>query len=171
MDRELVGDFIDAVATEPEKALGMLAGHPDLKSARWIHGESPLHFLAIEGTAEAVAFLADAGFDLEATNEFGDTALIDAVTMGRADVVKVLLDEGANPNCLSNTMAFPLHHAMVTGRIEIVRMLLAAGADPRLRGPYGETLSDIFLIVTQPAMRSQLADVLKERGFSLSDFE
>jgi len=171
MDRELVGEFIDAVATEREKASSMLAAHPDLKSARWIHQESVLHFLAIEGSAQDVAFLADAGFDLEATNEFGDTALIDAVGLGRAEVVKVLLDRGANPNCVSKTTAFPLYNALMHGRIETVRMLLAAGADPLLQAPYGETLKDVFLMVTEPAARSQLVDALKECGFPVSDFE
>jgi ankyrin repeat protein len=73
----LIGEFIDAVVRDQERAAELLAAHPDLIIARWLHGETVLHFLAVEGFTEGVKFLAERGADVNALNEFGDSALID----------------------------------------------------------------------------------------------
>jgi hypothetical protein len=78
----LVGEFLDAVVQAPKKADDLLAEHPDLLNARWIHNETVLHFLAIEGFAEGVMFLSSRGAEVNAVNEFGDTALVDVAALG-----------------------------------------------------------------------------------------
>ena len=52
----LVGDFIDAVVQDQERAARLLGAHPELLNARWIHDETALHFLAIEGFLDGVTF-------------------------------------------------------------------------------------------------------------------
>src|SRR5882724_11015998 len=47
-DAELVQAFIDAVVSNPAKAKRIFSEHPRLKDARVLHGETILHFFAVE---------------------------------------------------------------------------------------------------------------------------
>lgn len=98
---DLVGDLIDAAVDDPSRAERLLADHPDLIHARWIHDETPLHFLAIENYPAGARWLAEHGIDVNATNEFGDTALIDVLFVGNIEMAELLLALGANPNVSS----------------------------------------------------------------------
>jgi ankyrin repeat protein len=121
LSQALIGEFIDAVLSDQPKAATMLTAHPDLLNARWIHDETALHFLAVEGFAEGVRFLAERGADVNAVNEFGDSALIDVATIGRAnDVAEILLAHGANPNATSITRDNVLHGAVRSGNARLV---------------------------------------------------
>src|SRR5437764_169484 len=55
----LIGEFIDASVRDQDKAAELLAAHPDLINARWLHGETVLHFLTVEGFGDGVRFLAE----------------------------------------------------------------------------------------------------------------
>jgi len=57
----LTGKFIDAVVHDQQRAVALLADHPDLLNARWLWGETVLHFLAVERFASGVKFLAERG--------------------------------------------------------------------------------------------------------------
>ena len=142
MEKALIGEFIDAVVREPQKAVALLAAHPDLLDARWIHEETVLHFLAVEGFADGVSFLADRGADVNAVNEFGDSPLVDAAALGYDRIAETLLRHGANPNARSATYDNPLHASARGGHIRVVDALLAAGADGRYRTDLGESIFD-----------------------------
>src|SRR5687768_10078468 len=109
VDASTTGEFIDAVVLDQSKAAEMLRHEPLLRDARWIHEETVLHFLCIEGKAAHVRLLGEWGFDPNAVNEFGDTPLIDVAVLGRDDVAAVLLDLGADPNARSATRDNVLH--------------------------------------------------------------
>jgi ankyrin repeat protein len=87
----LIGEFIDAAVRDQERAAGLLAAHPDLINARWLHGETVLHFLAVEGFTEGVAFLAEHGADVNAVN-----VLHSAVRSANDRLVALLLAAGAD---------------------------------------------------------------------------
>src|SRR5262245_55968258 len=93
----LIGEFIDEAVRDHQRASQLLAAHPDLINARWIHGETVLHFLAVEGFIEGVTFLAERGADVNRVNEFGDAPLIDVAVLGHTDIAAVLIRHGANP--------------------------------------------------------------------------
>lgn len=133
----LLGELIDLAVREPTKAEALLAMHPVLLSGRWILGETPLHFLAVEGHPTAVRWFAEHGFDVNATNEFNDTALLDAVGLENLPMVELLLSLGANPNVFSQTKDTPLELAVLAGSPTLVRMLLDAGADVAAGGNSG----------------------------------
>ena len=89
MTRELIGRFIDAAVQDHSMARHMLRQNPDLLDARYLHGETVIHFLAVEGLVPGVQFLAEVGAAVDLPNRFGDTALVDVATLcgatGRID--------------------------------------------------------------------------------------
>jgi ankyrin repeat protein len=138
----LVGEFLDAVVQAPKKADDLLAEHPNLLNARWIHNETVLHFLAIEGFAEGVKFLLSRGADVNAVNEFDDTALIDVAALGNHEIADMLLQYGANPNAKSLARDNALHAAVRSGNVRLVALLLEKGADGRYRTDLDESVFD-----------------------------
>jgi ankyrin repeat protein len=159
-DQDLVSEFIDAAAQNAAKARQLLSQHPELIHARWVHGESVLHFLAVENFIDGVRFLAENGADPNMVNEFGDPPLIDVAFLGNAEVAEILLANGADPNGRSRTRDNVLHCAVRSGNSRLVRMLLDAGADPTYRTDFDETVFDA--LPADPAHRESIIVVLAE---------
>jgi ankyrin repeat protein len=166
-DNAIVGEFIDAVGQDATRAEGILSANPWLRDARWLHEETILHFLAIEGTAEQVELLGQWDFDPNAVNKFGDSPLIDVATLGREDVAGVLLQVGANPNARSATMGCVLHCAVRSGNPRLVELLLARGADPNCVTELGETVLDA--LSDDGEQRAAIEQVLARYGLRKSD--
>lgn len=139
-DRELVGRFIDAVVDDPSTAETLLASHPELRDARWLHEETPLHFLAVEGFLDGVRWLAAHGFDVNTPNRFGETALVDVASMGKVEMVRLLLDSGADPNTSSQVHGTALLAAVNSTSLPTVQALVSAGAAPVLDALYEQLL-------------------------------
>lgn len=163
----LIGEFIDAVVTSPDKAVSLLELHPGLINARWIHEETALHFLAIENYIDGVAFLAEHGATIDATNEFGDTALIDVCGLGNVEMAALLLRWGANPNARSKTADNLLHGAVERGDVRLVALLLNAGADPDYVTDWGSTIGEA--LANLGPERDEIAALLTARGIRLDD--
>jgi ankyrin repeat protein len=167
LSRELIGEFIDAAVRDQVRAARLLATHPDLIKARWLHNETVLHFVAIEGFTGAVTFLAEHGADVSAVNEFGDAPLIDAAALGHTEIAAVLLRHGANPNARSDTRDNVLHIAVQAANEPLVALLLAAGADARYCTDLGESVFNA-LPLSGPGRERMLA-VLAEHGVVLDE--
>jgi ankyrin repeat protein len=170
LSHEFVGAFIDAVVEDPRRADAMLAEHPALLNARWMHNETVLHFLAIEGFSEGVPFMASRGADVDAVNEFGDTALVDVAGLGLTEIVEILLGHGANPNARSSVRDSPLHAATRSGYVDVVRRLLRAGANAQYRNYLGETVLDAVRF-SPTAGHRELLKTLKGAGVEDHDRE
>jgi len=154
---EAIGEFIDAVVRDPVRADAMLEEQPELLDARWIHNETVLHFLAIEGFADGVRFLASRGADVNAVNEFGDTALVDVASLGLAYIVDILLTHGASPDATSQTRESALHAATAAGHVDVVHALLKAGADATYHTDFGETVFDAVACAPAEAQQELVA--------------
>jgi len=163
MTHALVGEFITAVVQDPKKADALLAEHPDLLNARWMHDETVLHFLAIEGFADGVSFLASRGADVNAVNEFGDSALIDVAALGNDEMAGTLLRYGANPNAQSDTRDNVLHTAVRSGNPRLVALLLQSGADARYRTDLDESVFDAVNEL-RPDRREEILNTLAGYG-------
>ena len=161
-DRVLVGQLIDAACEDHEKARRLLSQHPDLLQARWVHGETALHFLAIENYAQGVRFLAENGADVNAPDDFGDAPLIDVATLGNDAVAEVLLAFGADPNATSETRDNVLHCAVRSGSSRLVRLLLRAGAHPSYLTDAEETVFDA--LPEDPERRIEIIAISDEFG-------
>ena len=160
-DRARLGELIDAAVRDPDKARAIIAADRSLLGARYIHGETALHFLAVEGFTEAVALLADLGASVDEPNRSGDTALVDVATLGNVDVARVLLRRGANPNAKSVTRDNVLHCAVQSGIGELVQLLIEAGAQTDYVTDIGQTIRDA---VPWGARREEIEKLLSELG-------
>jgi uncharacterized protein len=154
--------FIDAAVQDHSAARDILRRSPELLNARYIHGETVLHFLAVEGYTDGVRFLAEAGAQVDVPNEFGDTALVDAAALGDPKVVAVLIEHGADPNASSTVRDNVVHAAAQSGNPEVLDLVLGAGG----RGDYvtqlGETVWDA--LSGRAETRDQMEAVLRKHG-------
>uniref|UniRef100_A0A7S0N7J7 Uncharacterized protein n=1 Tax=Cryptomonas curvata TaxID=233186 RepID=A0A7S0N7J7_9CRYP len=93
--------------------------------------ETPLIREAAEGDARAVAWLLDAGADVNARmeNEMGFTAINQAAYFGNATCIIQLLKHKADPCVVDRSGATPLFAAAQNGELECIKVLLKAGAD------------------------------------------
>ncbi|XP_049788061.1 26S proteasome non-ATPase regulatory subunit 10-like isoform X1 [Schistocerca cancellata] len=98
-----------------------------------------LIYAAEEGAVEDLQALLEAGANVGARDEIGETALHWAAQWGHTDSVKCLLEAGAEVDARSDGQSTPLHLAAERGRTAVVGLLLASSADPNARTPYGRT--------------------------------
>ncbi len=114
-------------------------------------GWTPLMYAARDGAADAIAALADAKADLNATDPDGTTALMYAITNAHFDTAAVLIEKGANPNVADSTGTTALYSAVDMHTMgpmlsrpspklvdkldsaDIVRILLTKGANVNAR--------------------------------------
>lgn len=107
--------------------------------------------LAATGNAEGVRALAEAdGFDVNAMDETGMTALCWASRNGHVEVVRFLVDRGADVERPSCGGMRPLHHAANYVQLEVMKELLDRGADLRTADDAGNTPLHWF---APPALR------------------
>ncbi|MFA5039816.1 MAG: ankyrin repeat domain-containing protein [Candidatus Omnitrophota bacterium] len=67
--------------------------------------------------------------DVDARDEYGNTALHHAAAMGSVAVAEVLLAAAAEPDAVNNVGQTPLHVAATVGRADVANLLLASGAN------------------------------------------
>lgn len=88
---------------------------------------------------EEVAKFKDREAFLNAKNNYGYTALQEAIRYGYIDIVKLLLDLGADPNALDADGRNAVHHAAQSNELAAMRLLLKNGAAFRKKDPYQYT--------------------------------
>ena len=81
--------------TKSKLARKLVKDHPEVLDLRTGIGETALHYLAVEDYADAVQLLIDLGADVNVTNEFGDSALEEAMQVNAKETVEVLRRAGA----------------------------------------------------------------------------
>lgn len=106
---------------------------------------SPVHTIlraAREGDAALKSLLAT-GVNINATDEDGETALMEAADSRRGtEAVRVLIANGANVNLADEDGETALMRAADEGNSATVQLLLQAGANPNARDDDGETALD-----------------------------
>ena len=87
-----------------------------------------------QGDSVTLARLIEAGADVDAKNQHGQTGLMLSARDGRLDVVRLLVDHGADLDQTAKFHLSALMLAVINGRTEIVRLLVDAGADRSILG-------------------------------------
>ena len=86
------------------------------------------------GDIPALEALLDAGADINARDEHGQTALMNASRDGHTAMVRLLVTRGADLNHTAKYNLSALMLAVINGRDAIVGVLADAGADLTIRG-------------------------------------
>ncbi len=89
----------------------------------------PLHEATRDGDLERVRALIDAGADLDAQGDNGETALNTAILEGHVSVAGLLIDRGADLGARNRGGFTALHAAAYVNAVEIAERLLGKGAD------------------------------------------
>jgi ankyrin repeat protein len=84
---------------------------------------------ALDGRTDRVKALLESGFDPNAQDDQGRTALMFAVTNRHPETTNTLLEHGADVNLNANDGSAALMLAASAGDLESVRALLSKGAD------------------------------------------
>ena len=105
-------------------------------------GRPVLALAARKGNVEILEALVNRGAEVDAKDEIGFTALMEAARDGEMGATTYLLKAGANPRQKGKPSAFSLgviHMAALSGKPEMVSLIVEAGADINLRGRDGGT--------------------------------
>ena len=87
--------LMEFAISKPKLAKKLVAEHPEVLTLRNSIGETALHYLAVENYAEAVQLLIELGASVRTGNDFGRSALAEAIQVGAAETVAVLRRAGA----------------------------------------------------------------------------
>jgi len=108
-------EIINAAKTDDLAQLkSLLATDAALVHARDVDGSTPLHCAVWKGHQEIVAFLLNAGADVNAHNSnerWGTTPLHAAAHANQAAIAALLIKHGADLNAKDLNGKTPLHHA------------------------------------------------------------
>jgi ankyrin repeat protein len=83
------------VVSNPKLARKLVRDHPGVLDLRTGLGETALHYLAVENYADAVQLLIDLGADVNVKNNFGASALEEAIQVDAKETVEILRRAGA----------------------------------------------------------------------------
>lgn len=100
---------------------------------------NPLIDAAEAGNEREVTRLLNAGADVNAQNDEGDSALHTAVWEGHVSIVQLLLKQGALINAQNENGETPLHWAAEKGLFDIVSLLLEQRASVNAKDKDGQT--------------------------------
>jgi len=117
----------------------IVAADPRVLDARESLGETPLHYLAVEGCVEGVAAAIGHGSSVNVTNAVDTTPLLDCVMLGNWEMIRLLLSHGADTNFRAGYGA-ALDVLAEKRDFAGMRELVGAGADPNQKGLGGWTL-------------------------------
>jgi ankyrin repeat protein len=122
--------------------VGLLLKHNANIAARdRISNDTPLHWAARHACNDGVIdLLIDAGADVEARNNLGDTPLLEAVSFAKTANIRKLLARGANARARDDFESGVLHELKADGTLAMLELLVAHGADLRAVDLNGNTV-------------------------------
>lgn len=93
-----------------------------------------LHHAVLSGNKDEVTRMIDAGVDVNARGEKGDTPLNNAINTRDLGMMRLLIESGADISLPTATETTHLVSAVYSGSIDAVKLLIDSGADPNRRG-------------------------------------
>ena len=130
-------------------------------------------FVPMPGNTAIMAALLDAGANIHAKYDGGETALMLAVRFSSAAVVTFLLAHGADVNAGSNFDQRPLAYGATFRDVSIVRALLDGGADINAQNRAGLTplidaVNHMLISGSSRSEKTENVEELSERGADIT---
>jgi len=113
------------------------------------------------GDLHRVCALLDQGVNVNALDEHGQTALMNAVHRGDLELTQLLIQRGADLNHAAKYRLTALMLAVVSNRAELVRLLVQAGADMTIKGSKG-SFERTLLECAQENGQADIASILRD---------
>lgn len=137
----------------------LLAAGAKVNGAQGYAGETPLTLAASSSSdlERITVMLLDAGADVNATNEYGLTALMDATHRQSAAVIEMLIKRGAVVDTRDHQGRTALQFAAERGNVEAVQVLLGSHSNVNAKDDRGNTPLSV-------AHNPQIAQLLREAG-------
>lgn len=98
--------------------------------------------------------------DINATDIFNQTPLMEAIRANKTEFAKFLISKGADARCTDRNGLTVLHIAVSAGNIELVKILLDKGIDVNAKNTAGETP----LRSAMKNGKTAIADLLRQKG-------
>ena len=151
-------NLIQAFFSSEEEGLRLLNSEPDLLSERTGLGETVLHYLVVENQLALVqALIQKKGADINTLNDFGNSPLSEAASLGYLDMVNYLLSKGAKLKIPEQTDVV-LHAAVRSNNVAVVKAVLNAGAAVNEIGESDETALHLAAESSSPEIALVLID-------------
>ncbi len=115
------------------------------------------------GDLEKVRSLLENGADINAKDEQGQTALMNASHAGQLELVRLLVEHGADLNTTAKFNLSALMLALIAHHTEVARILIEAAADVNMQSGgdfYGKSASSL----AEAGGHAELAALLRRRG-------
>lgn len=144
---------VEMLLEPEEKAILQQNEAPDLSKIS-THKWSPFHTLAQSLQIPLMDKLLEYGFDIDALDKDGFTALHKAVIGKKEAVISHLLRKGANPHVRDKDGATPLHYAVQVGAMQTVKLLIKYKVDVNATDDEGWTPLHV-------AIQSRCRDIAK----------
>lgn len=110
--------------------------------------------------------IVDRGGNVNEVDEYGETALMVAVSRENLELVKILIDAKADVEARNKYESTVLMTAALAGNLEIVSMLLKAGANPNAKNKYNT--SALLNAVSSSGPSAKIVRILIEAGAHLN---
>ncbi len=110
----------------------LLAENPDQLQLPDSNGTTPLLCATIEGHADLVKYLVEAGADINAVNNRRSNALQLAAYFGHVELIEYFLEKGFNINGPSDAAFTPLTFSIMTNKPDAAKYLIEHGADQNI---------------------------------------
>jgi uncharacterized protein len=114
-----------------------------------------------QNNLEKVLLLLANGTDINAKDQYGQTALMNAAHRGQVELVRLLIEHGADLNITAKYNLSALMLSLIARQPEVARLLIEAGADVDLRSNrnFYSTLH-----LAENAGYSEIVALLKQKG-------
>ena len=124
MDQAKFKIFINAVVNDRELADSLIEEDPSFLAVKNGIGETVFHYLVVEDRKEEVSYLLSKGAEINTTNEFGNTPLSEAASLGYYELCEYLLKNGADHRITTAEGDSALSEAATANKIKVVELLL-----------------------------------------------
>ncbi|KAL4579696.1 hypothetical protein LXL04_015854 [Taraxacum kok-saghyz] len=129
---------VEQLLSPEERAILLQNETPNLdkiSTEKW----NPLHTLGLAGQIKFMDSLLGNGFDIDAADKDGQTALHKAVLGKKEAVISHLLRKGASPHVQDLGGATPLHYAVQVSAMQTVKLLIKCKVDVNVADNEGWT--------------------------------